>query len=300
MKTICSGTLKLGDAEFSCAVLEDKTRVVSERSMTMALGGTRRDIRWRRKATAKGEDRSNLPAYLSSKNLQAFIDSDLQKALLAPKKYHVGSSTVNGMDASLIPNVCEVYLKARDANALHKTQMKIAVQADILIRSLAKVGVIALVDEATGYDKIRGREELERLLGLYLSEERLKWAKMFPDEFYQEIYRLRRWSWPPKPGMNRHPSIVGKITNEIVYSRLPDGVLEKLQEKNPIDVEKHRRNWKHTQFLSEGIGKPSLSSHLNQVIALLKASANWNQFQTLLNRAFPRGRGVQLTFDDVA
>lgn len=300
LKTLCSGTLKIGDVTLGCAVLEDETRVVSERSMILALGGSHSGTQWRRKHSTNGGQAISMPAYLAAKNLKAYIDEELLTAILAPKKYHIGNSTVNGLDAKLIPRVCEVYLKARDAGVLYKPQIKLAIQADALMRGLAQVGIIALVDEATGYDKIRGKKELERLLSLYLSEYRLSWAKTFPEKFYEEIYRLKRWPWPPKPGKNYHPSIIGKITNEIVYKRLPDGVLEKLQEVNPIIQEKHRRRWKHTQFLSNELGRPSLNEHLNKVVALLQASGSWGQFMTLLNRVFPKGRGIQLTFEDVA
>ena len=93
-----------------------------------------------------------------------------------------------GLKAEFFPQICEVWLRARDAGALKPSQLHIAEMADMLIRGLARVGIIALIDEATGYQYDRDRYDLERLLAIYLSEERLKWAKMFPDEFYKRIY----------------------------------------------------------------------------------------------------------------
>ena len=98
--------------------------------------------------------------------------------------------------------------------------------ADSLIRGLARVGIIALIDEATGYQYDRDRYDLERFLAVYLSEERLKWAKTFPDEFYKRIYDLKNW---PFPGGTKRTPLIGKITNTIVYEKLPPGVLEKLK-----------------------------------------------------------------------
>ena len=94
------------------------------------------------------------------------------------------------------------------------------------MRGLAMVGIVALVDEATSYQKIRDRKALNRILDKYLLAEHAKWAKRFPDEFYMEIFRLRRWQWQ---GMKvNRPSVVGKYTNDFVWDRLAPGVREEL------------------------------------------------------------------------
>ena len=56
-----------------------------------------------------------------------------------------------GYRATLLPNVCEVYLKACDARVLRSSQLPVSERAEIVMRGLAKVGIIALADEATGY-----------------------------------------------------------------------------------------------------------------------------------------------------
>jgi hypothetical protein len=156
---------------------------------------------------------------------------------------------------------------------------------------LAKVGIIALVDEATGYQADRERDELHRFLELYLSEERLKWARMFPDDFFRNIYRLKRW---PYPGGNKRPPFIGKIINKIVYEKLPDGVLKKLRELNPVRETTRRRRWKHHQFFSVNIGQPDLKNHIIQLMALERAASNWKVFERLVERAFP-GPGPRQT-----
>lgn len=111
--------------------------------------------------------------------------------------YKSGRRTVIGYSAEILPAVCEVWLRAREAGALQKQQLGRAQNAEILLRGLAHVGIVALIDEATGYQYDRDRDELHRLLAVYLTEERLAWAKRFPDEFYKQIYRLKEWPWPP-------------------------------------------------------------------------------------------------------
>jgi len=81
---------------------------------------------------------------------------------------------------------------------------------------------------------------------------------------------------------------VGKLTNQLVYEKLPEGVLRELRNRNPVVYKTKRRRWKHFQFLSEDIGQPDLRDHLLQLIAIMKASANWSIFQRLFQRAFRR------------
>lgn len=292
LKATHKGKLSILDIELECAVLEDKTRVLSERATTKALGGKRGGSHWRRKKAGEGTD---LPVYISAKNLIGFIDEDLKKALLNPIEYKASGGNVigHGIEATTLPRICEVYLKARDAGALLPTQVHIAEQADMLIRAFAKVGIIALIDEATGYQKEREKNELERLLSVYLTDERLRWAKKFPDSFYKEIYRLNKWPWPPI-NPSKRPGIVGIYTNDIVYERLPIGVLDKLKELNPADDGTHRRKYKHHQFLSTDIGQPDLQAHILQVVALMRASTSWKGFLALLDRSLPKGSVFQL------
>lgn len=297
-KALFKGILHVGDSiELDCAVLEDKTRVLSERAMTKALGGKRGGSHWQRKKT--NEDGSVLPVYLSAKNLAGFIDSDLKQKLISPIEYISGGGhPAFGIEATLVPQICDVFLKARRENALLPSQEHMAQQAEALISSFAKIGIIALIDEATGYQEQRDRDELSILLSRYLSEEKLKWARIFPKQFYQLIYKLRGWDWPPV-STSKRPGIIGKYTNDIVYDRLPQGVLERLQKMNPTNPNTHRRKYKHTQFLTEDLGQPDLKLHLAKVITIMRLSRNWEQFMRNLERILPKGRIVPLYFDDI-
>mgnify|MGYP003561277120 CR=1 FL=1 len=55
------------------------------------------------------------------------------------------------------------------------------------MRAFARVGITALVDEATGYQYERENDELQKILKAYISEELLPWQKRFPDIFYNCI-----------------------------------------------------------------------------------------------------------------
>jgi hypothetical protein len=280
-----TGELRLGDLSISCAVLEDGTRILSERGVTKALGAKRGGAHWRRKRA--GDDGADLPVYLSANNLKPFIGSELSAALTEPVLYipPQGGPPGHGVRAELLPSICDVLLRARENGQLHPSQAHIAQQAEILVRAFAHVGIISLVDEATGYQDVRARRALEDILDKFISEELRKWAKTFPDDFYREMFRLK--GWPYKPWSHSRPSVVGKYTNNLVYERLVPGVLMELQKKNPT-VSPGQRQHKHFQFLTEDIGHPALRSHLAGVIALMKASANWREFKRLLNRSYAK------------
>jgi len=286
------GNLDIGNITIPCAVLENGKRVISDAGITNAMLGGRSGASKRLKKAHELAG-APMPMFLAPNILKPFISDDLTNGPLTPLKYRDKGRVITGYDATLLPAVCDVWLKAREAGALQKQQLDKAQKAETLMRGLAHVGIIALVDEATGYQEVRDRDELSKLLEVYLSAERLKWAKLFPDEFYKQIYRLRNWKYPN--GARRTP-LVGKITNEIVYEKLPPGVLEELKKRNPTIAERKRRRWKHTQFLSDDIGQPDLRDHLLQVIALMRASSNWPVFKRLFLRAFP-SPGDQMLLD---
>jgi hypothetical protein len=153
------------------------------------------------------------------------------------------------------------------------------------MRALSRVGVIALVDEATGYQAVRDREELHRILAAYIHDELLPWTKRFPDEFYRELFRLRGWPYNP-PSLKR-PQLVGKLTNELVYNELPEGVLDDLRKKNPVVARDGRRRYKHHQFLTVDVGNPHLEKQVTAVMTLMRVSPTWSRFKKLFARAFP-------------
>lgn len=270
--------LKIGDIEIPCYVLDDGTRVLSQ-------GGTLSGLRLS-KGSSGGTGSDRLASFVSGKGISPFISNELLLMIGSPIKFrHSGGGGVAfGYPATILPEICEAVLAARQAGALQKQQQHIADQCEALVRALAKIGIVALVDEATGYQKYREKDELHRLLSIYLAEERLAWAKRFPDEFYKQIYRLNGWIWPS--GKAKTP-YVGKITNDIVYDRLPPGVLEKLRELNPVNEDTKRRRWKHHQFLSSEVGQPDLRDHILQILPLMRISRDWKTFKRHLDIAFP-------------
>jgi len=277
------GMVTIGEKSIPCAVLSDGTRVLSDNGITNAILGTRSGASKRLRVAAKMEG-ALLPLFLAPSNLNPFISKELLDGPLRPIVFQSGSKTQVGYDAELLPAVCEVWLKAREAGALQKQQLEKAQQAEILMRGLAKIGVIALIDEATGYQDVRDRLALQTILDLYLKDEWSKWTKRFPNDFYKELFRLKGINYPQAGG--RKPSFVGHWTNDIVYKRLQPGLVKRLKEMNPRT--KSGRARKHHQHFTEELGVPELQQHLSNVTFLMKTCETDEEFKRKLDLAAPR------------
>lgn len=289
-KATHTGELSIGELTIPCAVLPDGTRVLSQRGVGRALGRSHGGSDWR----AQSERGGNLPFFLGAKGLFPFITNELLAVVSVPIEYRfgVGNSVAHGIPATALPMICDVWLKAREAGAISSTlQLQIAQRAEILTRGLAQVGIVGLVDEATGFQEVRDKLALQAILDKYLAKELAAWAKRFPDEFYKEIFRLRKWTYV---GGVRRPQLIGFLTKDIVYSRLGPQIVEELEKKNPKN-EKGRRSVTHHQWLTEDVGHPALAQHLHAVIALMRASDTWEAFKKTIDRVFPkRGNNLEL------
>lgn len=284
--------LNIGGIMVDCYVLEDGTRVLTQESFLTSIG---------RAAKAKGGHGvrtavDNLPPFLAAANLKPLIDKEISRSTTPIEFLSPTGAKVFGYPAELLPEVCRVYLAARDAGVLLSTQAHIAERADILVRALAVIGIVSLVDEATGYQEVRDKKALSALLDKYLLVEFAKWAKRFPDTFYREMFRLRGWIYPSVSGGK--PSVVGKYTMDIVYQRLAPGLVKELEVRNPKE-EGGRRKSMHHQWLTEDVGHPALSEHIHAVTGLMRACDDWDQFKRMLDRSFPlKGDQLSLRFDE--
>jgi len=285
-----SGALPLGDVSIPCAVIkvlkdgrQVPIRVLSENGITNALLGSRSGASKRRKRASQKQG-APVPLFLAPERLSTFISDGLLDGPLKPIIYRVGKSVEVGFDAQILPIVCDIWLKARDAGALQDQQLDKAKKAELLMRGLAHVGIVALVDEATGYQADRDRDELHKILEAYISKELLPWTRKFPPEFYKQLFRLQGWQYSPLSV--RRPRNVAQLTIRIVYDKLPPGVYEALTEKNPI-IKDGRRRYKLFRHMTEDIGQKHLEMHLASVTTLMRISPDWRTFKNLLEKAFP-------------
>lgn len=272
----------IGDAEIPCYVLEDSTRVITNRGLQRSLG------------MAESGGAQRIADFVTRLAANVLDVNDLVARISNPIEFQPlrGGRSAFGYEATVLADLCDAILAARKKKLLSPVQEKFADAAEILVRGFARVGIIALVDEATGYQEVRDRYALQKILDTYLRKEFAAWAKRFPDEFYQEIFRLRGWIWK---GMRvNRPQCVAAYTRNLVYQRLAPGILVELENRNPL-IETGGRASKHHQWLTEDIGHPALAQHLHALLGLMRASDSWNQMMRLVNRAFPkRGDSLQL------
>lgn len=292
-----SNVLDLDGTRLPCAVIEGPNgvqRVLSETGITQAILGTRSGASKRLKRAAS-EGGALLPLFVAPSQLNEFITKDLLDGPLKPVDYVEGDRVVRGYDSSVLVAVCGVWLKARAQGKLQKQQLAKAQQAEALTLALADLGIVALIDEATGYQDDRARDALAKIFSTFLARERQKWALTFPLDFYREIYRLRGWKF--EPWNTKRPSVVAAWTDDFVYDRLAPGLTEDLRNKNPV-VDTGRRSHKHHQWFNPDKGHPKLKEHISGVIALLRAAEDWPSFKRGLDRAYPKfGETIQLALD---
>jgi len=281
--------LRIGDIEIPCYVLEDGTRVVTQRGLQKGIG----------MSTSGGTSGAHRTAQLVARIGEADVGADsLALRIRNPIHFRLpsGGKVAYGYEATILAEICEAVLKARDHGGLLKQQAHIAASCDILMRGFARLGIIALVDEVTGYQEVRSRQALEQILDRYIRGELGRWAKTFPDEFYQQMFRLRGWQYFPM--QVKRPQFVGRLTNDIVYERLAPGVLDELRNREPKD-DKGRRRHKFHQWLTDDVGHPRLRDHLVATLALMRASRRWDEFSRMLQRVFPKiNTNLELSLDE--
>ncbi len=273
----------IGGAQMMAAVLPNGKRLLSQGTFLRAVGRSRTP----KAGTGGLSTVDGLPSFLQAEVLNPYISEELRLSTIPILFVSKTGTRTIGYDAELLPMVCEVYLKLRDdcKDGVPRQYARIVETCDMLMRGLARVGIIALIDEATGYQDVRDRLALQAILDKFLRKELAAWAKRFPDEFYRQIFRLRDWEWHDMS--TARPHAVAHYTNDIVYARLAPRILDELQARNPID-ERGRRKAKHHQWLTEDVGHPILAQHLYAVVGLMRASASWQQFITMLDLAFPK------------
>ncbi len=294
-----SGVLKIGDAEIPCAVLPDGRRLLSQRGVMMAIGKKygSKDFQLAAEIGAEFGGGGNFPVYLATSSLKPFIDNDLAVVVSAPVKYidPTANSAAFGLDAALLPRILDVWLRARDAGALSTAAQKAtAAKADVLMRGLAHIGIIALIDEATGYQKDRARDALAKILESFVAKELQPWVKTFPAEFYEHIFRLYGLPYPPEGNKNWRPAFFGNITNDVVYARIAPELLPELKRA----ASRSERKAKLHQWLTNEIGHPKLREHLASIVTLLKLSKNPRDFKEKVDMVHPPyGKTMLLDFD---
>ena len=287
-----SGYVEIGETKLYSFVTKTEKRLITASDVFKAVGRTRRtEIRV-----------EGYPAFIGARNIIPYVDEGLKKRMVPIKSKAKNGRISEAYDATIIPLVADLYIQAHDDGALSIAQESVYERSMIIIRSLAKVGITALIDEATGYQQDREQQALQRLLQAYISEDLLKWQPHFPREYYEQIYRLYGISDKFDPMNPKRPQWIGAFTNKYVYGVFPEEVMKEIRRKNPpVETPNSTvyRGYKHFQFLTESVGLPQLDKHLAALIGVMKLSTDMRNFESNFNKVFEKELERKAIQDDL-
>lgn len=279
--------LKIGETEIPCYVLADGTRVLSQRGLQTGIGMS---------SSGGSQGAQRVAQFIASLGEKGLPVTDLAARISNPIMFRPpGGGPAYGYEATILPDICDAVLEARKLGKLLPQQERFANQCELITRGLARVGIIALVDEATGYQRDRAQDALARILEEFIAKELQPYVRTFPPEFYEQIFRLRGVSYPT--GTVRRPQYFGVLTNDVIYKRLAPGVLDELKKLTPR-TESGRHKEKLFQRLTTNKGYPKLMGLLGSVLTIMDFSKDWKDFMEKLDKRHPRfGAQLNLPLD---
>lgn len=268
-----AGVLPIGDDELPCYVLNDGRRVISRTGATTSLTGRRS---------------GNLESYIRIGPLQPYLPRDFADHMIEFTLEGVTHKTVRGITAESFCDLCTAYVKALEDGALQsERQREIAAHAGIFLAASAKVGLLALIDEATGYQYDRAEDALRFKLKMFLEDEMRKWEKTFPDQLWAEFGRLTGREGATN---SQRPKYWGKLVMELVYGYLDPDVAAWLKENAP----KPQHGQNYHQWLSSQFGLKKLTEHLWMLIGMAAACQSMPELRQKMAERFGRHQ-VQFT-----
>lgn len=266
------GVMTLGDVPIDVYVLDTGDRVISMRGAVKAM---------------TGKDAGNLVEYLSVSGLKGFIDKGL--VLGETKDFFIPGTQFRGVGitAEQFEAILTGYVQALGAGKLSTArQREIATACAILSTSFLRVGIIALIDEATGYQFERAQDALNVKIQAYIAEELRPWEPTFPDELWEQFGRLTNWKGP----LHSRPKWWGHLVNELIYQALDPDVAEYLKKNKPKPF--HGQNYH--QWLSEDVGLKALIPHIYKIIGMAEKCQDMRELRDSVAAKYGR-KLVQLT-----
>ena len=266
------GQIDMGGNPIDVYVLDTGDRVISMRGAVKAI---------------TGQDAGNLVEYLSVQGLKDHIDKDL--LLVETTEFHIPGTQFRGrgITAEQFEAVITGYVKALHAGSLTTDrQRQIAITCAILSTAFLKIGIVAQIDEATGYQYVRAEDALQVKLRAYVAEELRDWEKTFPDELWEQFGRLTKW----KGSFKQRPKWWGHLVLELVYQALDPDIAKYLKENKPKPV--HGKNYH--QWMTQDIGLKALISHIYEIIGIAKTCSDMRELRDKVALHYGR-EPVQLT-----
>ena len=251
------GILEIGEQAINCYVLNTGERVLTLGTIVK---------------TMTNKEHSKLGDLIENKAVKGYINSDLILGEIIEFNIPGTQFKGKGLSAEIFLDICSGYVSAFASNSLKTNKQKeIALQCSVLLASCAKIGLIALIDEATGYQYERQENSLQLKLKAFVSDEMRGWEKTFPDALWEEFGRLTNWQGP----LHSRPKWWGKLVMELIYSALDADVAKYLKENKPPPVAKMN----YHQWLSRHYGLKQLVTHIYEIIGMAKTCSTMKELQ---------------------
>lgn len=182
-------------------------------------------------------------------------------------------------------------LRAAIAGKTHKQQAR-QVSACVEINlALGMVGLVALIDEATGYQYHRAPDALQDLVSKLIREHVSDWQRQFEPDYYSALAKVTGTAFTS--GAQGRPPIWGAITRKWVYEVcFPNEVLEEMRGRQDVGEKLH-------QWLTDG-GVAVLTKQKEAVRLLAVSSSSYKDFEARCSVTFDRPGQLGMIYQDAA
>jgi hypothetical protein len=260
-RSVFHGPLTIGGAEFEGHVLSDGRRVLGQEGVVLAFTG--------------GADPSDLARVLRKLSDHERRPADLPTVRFRPTR---GSGTVRGYEAATLVAAADLFLSARAAGPMKKQPARAAAVSESIVRAAATVGITGLVDEATGYARVRARQSAQWAVQATIAEDIGAWASRFPKDFWAELARLDGVTSGQQPlGWARYVVL-------FVYDAIDPDVGRELR-RAPDDP--GFRPTVH-QWL-EDVGRQRIDSRMASVVSAMRACPDMDAFGAAFAKVLHKG-----------
>lgn len=243
-----------------------EVRVVSTRGFRRALGDGANNGAFGRSLTRLSEDSSGFsmgPTY----------------EFKAPSS----GRAVQGIEVVKIAEYAATIVDQKLDGVLHHSRERFVERARQIEKNLTKLALIALVDEATGYQTARQPDALRELMRAYMLDEPMGWERAIPEGLY--VLAARLYGYVYREGQKEKPAFLRSWTWRYVYAFLPPEVREEIQR---VNHDPHLHGTKHHQHLTPVI-REVLRLHANALVDVLVQSFNPADFKMRFERRFKNG-----------
>ncbi|WP_313242093.1 P63C domain-containing protein [Stenotrophomonas sp.] len=202
-----------------------------------------------------------------------------------------GHGRAHFIEAEAVMEAVGNVLRAAIAGKTHKQQAR-QVSACVEINlALGMVGLVALIDEATGYQYHRAPDALQDLISKLIRQHASDWQRQFEPDYYSALAKVTGTAFTS--GAHGRPPIWGAITRKWVYEVcFPNEVLEEMRGRQDVGEKLH-------QWLTDG-GVATLTKQKEAVRLLAVSSANYKDFEARCSVTFERPGQIGMIYQDAA